>query len=231
MALAFGTYGATEPTNAKTITISIPIAISPATLVVGPSAYDSTNGTNTLITSITHNGTSLTQLEADEFGGAGDGASSYLYSKGNRGVGTSNLVVTYAGTCSNPTVHWITYTDSDPGEDFDAHSKCSNSAVTTQSGTVTTVSDNALVWSWIGFSNNGGGTENGADQTETGNTEGGFVVSSKSNTAKTPAGAVIHTYGNGVSDSSTVFMVAVAPQVVAGAVTTNARRSLLGVGL
>lgn len=212
------TYGAVEPTNTNQITQSITIDYANSTLVCGPSAYDAT-GTDTVITSITYNGVAMDLLESSVFGGGGgDGSSNYLYAKTGLSAGTANLVVTYTGSCSNPTVHWAVLANTASSID-NSDIVTNGSAGNPQTASLTTIADNCIVWSWIGFGANGGGSASGSDQFTTGNTETGFVVSSISKTAKTPAGSVTHTYTNGTSDTSTVFLASIAPYVAAGGTT------------
>jgi hypothetical protein len=201
-------FGAVEPTNVSSITQSVPIDYPNSMVVCGPSAYDSAVA-DTQIISMTYNSVNMTQLQKDELRGSPDGSSNYLYALGVASAVTANLVATFTGSCTNPTMHYAVFANA--AATADNSTLAPNTAVSTQTGSLTTNADYCIVWSWIGFAANGSGSANGADQFQLGSTETGYAISSVSKTNKHPAGSVTHTYTNGTTDGSQIFMVSIAP--------------------
>lgn len=209
-------YGGASPTSVTSITQSVVVDNANSTLVVGIQSFDGTTAAHTLISSVTYNGVALTQLQsAPENTAPGQFANSsyYLYAITGVATGTANLVVTFAGSCSNPAVAYAVFANTAATID--------NSAIATtlagtdpHTGSVTTVANNAVVWSFVDFNNTGGGSSNNANQLQTtSNLSSGFDVASADIAAKTPAGSVTHSYTNGATDDVILGLVSLAPYI------------------
>lgn len=222
-------YGDTAPSGVGSITISVTITEANSTLVVGPSAYDGSDGNNSKVSSITYDGNALTAAQSDPYPHGGqpgpDGSSNYLYAITGLSPGTHDLVVTFVGVCDSPAVSWAVFGNT--ATSVDASNKARTSSATSFPVSVTTVANNTRHWSYVSYVNGGGaGDISGADQLKLGTTAGGFIIHSASKTLKSPAGSVTHTYSETVSDDADVYIISLAPPTAGGTTVTPSTLSL-----
>lgn len=180
-----------------------------STLVVAIQAFDTT-AANTLISSVKFNGVNLTQLQAlPAHGAVFPNNSVYLYAITGLTPQTANLVITWAGVCAGPESTWVVYANT--AATVDNSSIAETDAAVTFTGSLTTIANNALCWSFVSFNNNSSSNPSGADQVQTFLITNGFNAASTSKTAKTPAGSVTHTYTNTTPDDYIMVMASITP--------------------
>lgn len=227
--VALTQYGGVTGSSVSSITQSVVIDNNNSTLVVFPKAYDGTTAANTDISSVKYNGVSLTQLQHYAVGDGGHASqfanvSFYLYAITGLPAGTHNLVVTWAGAAGSPQFGYEVFANSAAAIDNSNINEFGS--VSTYTGSITTVSNNALVSSGITFDNQGS-VVTSAGQQQIYNT--GFDAVSMSKVAKTPAGSVTHTYTNGTPDYYVITMVSIAPYVIPS-VSSGSTLLMMGVG-
>lgn len=227
--VALTQYGGVTGSSVSSITQSVIIDNNNSTLVVFPKAYDGTTASNTDVSSVTFNGVNLTQLQHYAVGDGGHASqfanvSFYLYAITGLSAGTHNLVVTWAGAAGSPQFGYEVFANSAAAIDNSNINEFGS--VSTYTGSITTVANNALVSSGITFDNQGS-VVTSAGQQQIYNT--GFDAVSMSKAAKTPAGSVTHTYTNGTPDYYVIAMVSIAPYVIPS-VSSGSTLIMMGVG-
>jgi hypothetical protein len=206
-------HGSSTPAASATITKSAVVAVTGSTLLVAVTGYDSTNGLNTHVTSVTYGGTALTQVDGN-YGSSGAGASNYSFILQNCTAGTANIVVTFTASISNPAMEYAVFSGAATSGGPDAHNmiaSTSTSAATPGSLSVTTVAANAVVWGWAGFNSNSGGLIAGSNQTQLDQFAGSYGVAGYTTTPVATPGSVTMQYSNGTTDLVGIFVISLAP--------------------
>lgn len=224
-------YGSKHGDNVTSLTANayVPSGISNFVVWAYVATYDDVDETAGYISSVTFDGNTMTEYEQDRGidGGAGGEGGLFVYQ--GAASGSKNIVASFGGNTLVADIHWAVLANASTTTNPDAHHQDSVSGVTTMTGSVTTITDKSIVLSGIGFGNIGNGFASGSDQWQIDSTNGGYVVSSFSKTAKTPAGSVSHDYQNGTTDSATIKTMSIEPYVAAGGPTVKTLAAL-GVG-
>lgn len=209
MAYSITTHGSAPPTGVSSITQSVTVSTAGSTLLVFAQAYDGTVS-NTIISGVTYNGVSLTRVDnAPSDSGSGSAASFMLQ---NVAAGTHNLVVTFAGTCSNPTVSWTVVSGVATSGGADNHAFAGDTAFNATTGltvNVTPVAAGAFVWSCCDVYSGGSLALGGSNMTSldffNGNYNGQAYVTNP------VTGAVSCTWKNGTTTHGDIFVISLAP--------------------
>lgn len=186
---------------------------------VGPG--DSVSGDRT-VSGITYNGDALTKI-ADSDVGYERVEAWYLV---NPDTGNNSIVVTMGGTCSNLSVHAISFVGAKQTGQPDASANPEPAAEDPISESLTTINANCYVVSMVQTVNDGVDSLGGS-QTQIASTGSGYVVSSVSG-KHVSAGSVTHEYDSGVSDDAAMVLVSVQPAAGGGGGTVI--KDLIGGG-
>lgn len=164
-------------------------------LAVAVAAFDATSG-DRQVSSITHNGDALAQVNETELAG---GEHNEIWSLVNPDLGANTVTVTMGGTCSNVQLVAVVFANANQSGQPEANQAENDAATTTGSVSVTTVADKAWILS-IAQTSNFAMTGIGANQTQIASLQSNFILASLYRDI-TPAGATASTYTTGSNDS------------------------------
>lgn len=185
-------------------------------LVVGVAAFDATSG-DRQVSSVTFNGDSLAQVNETELTG---GEHNEIWHLTAPDAGANTLAVTMGGTCSNVQLVAVVFANANQSGQPDANQAENDTSTTTGSVSVTTVADNAWIFSITqtsSFAMNG----IGANQTQIASLQSDFILASLYRD-KTPAAATASTYTTGASDDFALAAVSIKPLATGGTETASA---------
>lgn len=154
--MAFTSSGNQTTTSGYSFNYTVP-ALSNRALIVAVGSRDTTSDADTVVSSVTYGGISLTQVNTQENGGAGaTDVRSDLWILTNPTVGTASVAVTLAGSVNQSVAVAGTFGNVDQSTSQDATSTGSNANAANATGSITTVTNGAVVVSAICHNNNTG---------------------------------------------------------------------------
>lgn len=216
MSFAVTTHGSVGPTAVSSITQSVVVSTNGSTLIVFVGAYDGTTANNTIVTAVTYNGVALTRLNSSQEPSQNPNSSNYTYVLQNVAAQTANLVITFTGTCSNPTLSWAVISGAATSGGVDNHTVLANTqfnATTGLTASITPVASGAFVWSGCDIGNGANLSIGGTNQTALDTYGGGYTEQAYVTNPVT--GSVNCTYQNGTTTYGDIFLISLAPAAAA----------------
>lgn len=212
----------------STYSHTVPSGYTNMGLLVGALTYSDAGIAAARITSITYGGVGLTSLKSQD-GPAGVFNTTEFWYLDAPSAGTANIVITITGGVGNDAIASFTASLINAlSTQADATNGGNTVGADNTSIAVTTIADRCLVFSGTSAVIGNTGPSVGASQLTLFNPSTTEILSFSA--AKTPAGAVTHTYGSGnAADSWTNAIVSIKP-FVASATTSSSTLLMMGVG-